>query len=538
MHRRAFAVAVSCAAIMLASAAAVRADVRLPTVFGDGMVLQRDVPIPVWGWADPGEEVVVVLSAEANGAAGKSGRSEGPVTLPLGTSGSGPGDSITAPVVTDAEGRWRVELRPVPATGIPLLLKVSGRNSILVKNVLVGDVWFCSGQSNMYWPVRNSANAKEEMAAADWPQIRLFEVAKDAAARPREDVYGSWRVCSPQTVGGFSAAAYYFARRLHQELNVPIGLIHASWAASSAHPWTSAEGLAADPKVKAFAESLMKQTGPSLEKFAQEFEPQWAEWAKAAAQARADGKQPPARPEVSFKHDVRHVPSALFNGMVAPLARMPVKGVIWYQGENDAHRGMFYQSIFESLIRDWRTQWKQEEMPFLFVQLASHMARQPQPSESKWAELRAAQAAATRLPHTAMACAIDIGEADNIHPSNKQDVGLRLALGALHVAYGKDLVYSGPVLKSWKADGGTAVLRFDHVGGGLEVRGERLTGFAVAGPDKKFVWAEATVKGGTVIVTSDSVSDVRAVRYAWADNPECNLYNKERLPAVPFRTDE
>ncbi|MBN2584699.1 MAG: sialate O-acetylesterase [Planctomycetes bacterium] len=486
---------------------ACRADVRLPTVFADDMVLQRDMPIHVWGWADPGEAVTV-------GLAGK-----------------------TAEAKADQHGAWDVTL-PAAKAGGPVEITIKGRNSLKLKNILVGDVWFCSGQSNMYWPVKNSANAQEEIAKADWPQIRLFEVAKDAAVKPRQDVYGLWRVCSPSTVGSFSAAAYYFARHLHKELKVPIGLIHSSWAASSAHPWTSAEGLAADPKVKTFAENVMKSTATSLEKFAQEFDSKWAEWDKAAAEARSQGKQPPARPEVSFKNEVRAVPSALYNGMVAPLTQMPIKGVIWYQGENDAHRGMFYQAIFESLIRDWRKQWKQEKMPFLFVQLANYQARQAEPSESKWAELRAAQAAATRLPATGMACIIDIGEAENIHPSNKQDVGLRLALAALRVAYDKDVVYSGPVLHQWQAKGNSAAMRFDHIGGGLMVRGEKLKGFAVAGPDKKFFWAEATVKRDQVIVTSDKVSDIKAVRYAWADNPECNLYNKEGLPAVPFKTDD
>ena len=505
---QAVAIAACVGAVLMSVAPVSQADVRLPAIFGDHMVLQRDMPIRVWGWADPAEKVTV-----------KIGHLEGSVTA-------------------DARGKWRVELDPLK-TVEPLEVTVRGKNTVILKDVLAGDVWFCSGQSNMYWPVKNSADAPKEIAAAKWPQIRSFEVAKDAGDKPRDDVYGQWQVCSPATAGNFSAAAYYFARHLHTELKVPIGLIHSSWAASSAHPWTSHEGLAADAKVKAFADSVMKQTGENLRKFREEFEPQWAEWQKAAAAARAEGKQLPRRPEVSFRNEVRHVPSALYNGMVAPVTPLNLKGVIWYQGENDAHRGMFYQTIFEALIRDWRRQWRQEKLPFLFVQLANYQARRDEPTDSKWAELRAAQSAALRLPATGMACIIDIGEADNIHPRNKQDVGLRLALAGLHAAYGRQLVYSGPVLKGMKTSGNKAAVTFNHVGGGLIVKGgDELKGFAVAGPDRKFVGASARITGDKVIVSSDEVGKIAAVRYAWADNPECNLYNSEGLPAVPFRTDD
>jgi len=495
-------------AVLMSVAPASQADVRLPGVFGDHMVLQRGMPIRVWGWADPAEKVTVTI-----------GRLKGSVTA-------------------DARGKWRAELDPLKTVG-SLKMTVRGKNTVILKDVLAGDVWFCSGQSNMYWPVKSSADARKEIGAAKWPQIRSFEVSKDAGDKPRDDVYGRWRVCSPATVGNFSAVAYYFARHLHRELKVPIGLIHSSWAASSAHPWTSREGLAADPKLKTFVNYAMKQTGEDLRKFRKEFESQWAEWRKAAAAARAEGKQPPRRPQVSFRNPVRHVPSALYNGMVAPVTPMNIKGVIWYQGENDAHRGMFYQTIFEALIRDWRRQWRQDKLPFLFVQLANYKKRLAEPAESKWAELRAAQAAALRLPATGMACIIDIGEAENIHPKNKQDVGRRLALAGLHVAYGRELVYSGPVLKGMKTDGNKAALAFNHIGGGLVVKGgDKLKGFAVAGSDRKFVWASARITGHKVVVSSEEVGKIIAVRYAWADNPECNLYNTEGLPAVPFRTDD
>lgn len=502
-------------AALLCIVSPVAADVRLPRVFSDHMVLQRDMPIIVWGWADPGEKVTVTLHKTIGGRISNS----------------------QAEARANNDGRWSVQL-PAQAVGLPVTLDVRGKNVIEVQHVLIGDVWFCSGQSNMYWPVKNSANPKEEIAAANYSKIRSFDVWKDASDKPRDDVYGQWRVCSPKTAGNFSAAAYYFARHLHKELKVPIGIVHASWAATSAHPWISNAALDGDPKLKNFAASMMKRTGENLVKFKAEFDPKWAAWTKAVAAAKAEGKTPPRRPEVSFRNKVRNVPSALYNGMVAPLARMNLKGIIWYQGENDAHRGMFYQTIFEGLIRDWRRQWRQDELPFLFVQLANYKERKAEPGDSQWAMVRAAQAAALRLPKTGMACAIDIGETENVHPKNKQDVGRRLALAALKMAYGRDVVFSGPTLKNMTANGRRAVLTFTHVGGGLKVRGDGpLKGFAVAGKDRKFVWSEARIEGKTVVVTSDTVDKIAAVRYGWSDNPECNLCNVDGLPAVPFRTD-
>lgn len=501
--------------VLLSLCGATQADVRLPAIFGDHMVLQRDVPIVVWGWADPGENVTVALLRAVESKI----------------------SSNHAETRAGSDGRWSVQL-PAQAIGLPVTLDVRGKNIIEVRHVLIGDVWFASGQSNMYWPVKSSADAEKEIAAANYPQIRSFDVWKDAAAEPRDDAYGRWAVCSPQTAGNFSAAAYYFARHLSKELKVPIGIVHASWAASSAHPWMSREGLAADPQVKTFADGITKQTAASLEKFRAEFEPQWVQWRKAAAEAAAAGKEPPRRPEVSFRDEVRHVPSALYNGMVAPLVPMRIKGVIWYQGENDVRRGMFYQKIFEALIRDWRSKWNQPEMPFLFVQLAAYQDPQAPAGSAKWAELRAAQAAALRVPRTAMACTIDIGDAANIHPGNKQDVGLRLALAAMKIAYGKnDVIASGPVLKKMTVDGNRATLTFDELGGGLTVKGDTIKGFAVAGEDRQFLPAEARIDGDTVVVAGGQVKAVVAVRYGWADNPECNLFNKAGLPAVPFRTD-
>ena len=334
--------------------------------------------------------------------------------------------------------------------------------------------------------------------------------------------------------------AYYFARHVHKELGVPIGIVHSSWAASSAHPWASREGLAADPEVKKFAESVMERTADSLRTFREAWEPKWAEWEKAAAAARAEGKPEPRRPAVTFRDNVRHVPSALYNGMIAPLVPYGLRGMLWYQGESNAGSAATYAPRFQAMIGDWRKRWGEGDVPFLFVQLANFRAPQSAPSQDAdtWPWLREAQAAALRLPATGMAVTIDIGDASNIHPTNKLDVGRRLALAAMKTTYGKDVVACGPLYESMAVEDGRIRLRFTHTGGGLAARGGGpLKGFAVAGADHKFVWADAAIDGDSVVVRSAEVAEPVAVRYAWADNPVCNLVNAEGLPAAPFRTD-
>lgn len=513
-------VAATAAIAFCAVAAPTAADVSLPAVFGDHMVLQRGEPIVVWGWADPGEEVVVTLAGSAD--LGRVPR---------------------AKAVADGKGKWRARLRAVAApkgmTGLEL--RVEGRNTITLTDVALGEVWLCSGQSNMTWPVSKSANAAEEMAAANHPQIRMFTVSMSAAREPQDDLCGRWTPASPEAMNGwgYSAVAYYFGRELKRELDVPIGLLHASWPASSVFPWTSAEGLAASPEVAAFRDRAATQSADKLDAYEQEFGPRWKQWFAEARAARAAGKPAPACPNVSFKNAVRRAPSAIYNAMIAPLTDYPVRGVIWYQGENDVHHGMFYSKLFAAHIADWRRQWGRPELPFLFVQLAGYNDRGNDANvASQVAELREAQAATLSVPHTAMAVAIDLGEPKNIHPANKQDVGRRLALGALALAYDKDVVYRGPTLKSARFDGPRAVLTFDHVGGGLQVRGDALKGFAVAGPDGVYQWAKAKVTGkDTVVVQAEGVARAKAVRYGWANYIECNLYGGTGLPAVPMRTD-
>jgi sialate O-acetylesterase len=416
-------------------------------------------------------------------------------------------------------------------------MTLTGKNSITIKNILVGEVWVGSGQSNMQMSVQSSNNAEQEIAEANYPKIRLFYVKREVADKPQSDCEGSWVECSPETVPGFSAVAYFFGRYLYKELDVPVGMIHTSWGGTPAEAWTRREVLEKMP----VCAPILKRYADAVARYPQameEHKQKLAEWKEAAAKAKAEGKNPPRRPREPFGPGNPYAPVGLYNAMIAPLIPYRIAGAIWYQGESNAGRAYQYRTLFPAMIKNWRDDWGLGEFPFLFVQLANFMKTKPEPGDSAWAELREAQLMTLSLPNTGMAVIIDIGEADNIHPKNKQDVGKRLALWALANTYGKELVYSGPIYKSMKVDGSSIVLSFDHVGGGLVAKGEELKGFAIAGADKKFVWADAKIDGDTVVVSSDKVSEPAAVRYAWADNPVCNLYNKAELPASPFRTDD
>ncbi len=496
-------------ALLLASAGAAVADVRLPAVISDNMVLQRGAKVSIWGWAEPGEQVTVGVSWH---------------TMQWG---------LTA----DQQGKWRFEMTP-PKAGGPYEMTIRGKNTITIKNILVGEVWVGSGQSNMQMAVRHSANAEQEIAAANYPNIRLFSVQRTVADQPQSDCVGNWQSCSPETVGDFSAVAYFFGRELHKELNVPVGLIHTSWGGTPAEAWTSRAVLDAEPDVK----PILQRYDDAVAKYPQakkEHEEKVAEWEKAVQEAKAEGKNPPPRPGAPFGPDHPHAPAGLYNAMIAPLIPYGIAGAIWYQGESNAGRAYQYRKLFPAMITNWRHDWGRGDFPFLFVQLANFMATKPEPGDSEWAELREAQLLTLALPNTGMAVIIDIGEANDIHPKNKQDVGKRLAFWALAKTYGSKLVYSGPLYKSMQVEGNRVTLHFDHVGGGLVAGGgEPLKGFAIAGADRKFVWADAKIDGDTVVVSSDQVAEPAAVRYAWADNPVCNLFNKDKLPASPFRTDD
>jgi sialate O-acetylesterase len=479
-----------------------QADVRLPALLSDHMVLQQDLPVRVWGRAEPGETVTIAFQSQKT--------------------------STTA----DAEGKWALYLMPLQPGG-PFQMTVSGRNTLLINDVLIGEVWVGSGQSNMVWPVSRSNNSEQEIAQADFPKIRLFQVKLKVADQPADDVEGAWQLCGPGTVPNFSAVGYFFAREIHQRRRVPVGMIQSAWGGTPAQSWTSRPALEADPALK-YVLDEWQQVLADYPAAQQRFEKQFQEWKQAAAAAKAEGKTPSAQPRLPVGPGHQNTPAGLYNAMIAPLTRFAIRGVIWYQGESNANKlhALPYRRLFRAMIEDWRRAWSQGSFPFLFVQLANFQ------SNGLWPELRESQLLTLALRDTAMAVTIDIGESKDIHPKNKQDVGRRLALAARAIAYGENLVHSGPVFRQLTKEGSRLRLWFDHVGSGLEVRGGgALTGFTIAAKDGNFLPATATLDGNSLLVSNPEIKDPVAVRYAWADDPLCNLINKDGLPASPFRTD-
>lgn len=633
----------------LVAFAPAEAGVRLSPIFGDHMVLQREAAVPVWGQAEPGEDVTVAFAGQ------------------------------TRSVRTGPDGRWRVNLDPMPAGG-PHELEVRGANRILLKDVRVGEVWVCSGQSNMQWPVKLSADPEREIEQSADPELRFFITGIASPVEPAETLTGVWKICGPDSVGGFSAVAYSFGRILRRELGVPVGLIQSAVGGTPAESWTRLEDLASDPELRKHVERRAKALGDleararyEEQKRAYEatggFDPASARddtgwespdcddagwgtlpqplaweysgieelkldgtlWCRRSVEIPADweGKDlvlrtcpideedrayfngdpvgglnawtdrraypvpgrlvragravlafrvtdragiggiigdpvdfrleraddptrflplaGPWRYRVSGRFLPRPVeplgpghvllPGGLYNGMIAPLIAFRIRGAIWYQGESNARAALEYRRLFPALIRGWREAWGQGDFPFYWVQLAGYVGDRP--DSTTWAELRDAQTRTLSLPATGQALAIDIGEARDIHPKNKKEVGRRLALIALDRTYGRPVVHSGPVFREVRYEEGRARVSFDHADGGLVARGGALRQFALAGPDRVFVPAEAVVSGDKVIVSAPGVSEPVAVRYAWSDFPEgCNLYNGEGLPACPFRTDE
>jgi sialate O-acetylesterase len=623
------------------------AEVRLPKLISDGMILQRDIPLKIWGWASPDEIIVLNFNHSDYRAS------------------------------ADTNGSWLIELPPQNAGG-PYSMTIKANNTITVQDILVGDVWICSGQSNMELPIRRVAPIYgQEIAAADYPAIRHFEVPKTFNFNePQTDIAsGSWVAATPATVLDFSAAAYFFAKELYDRYQIPIGLINTALGGSPAESWISEDSLKPYPD---YYEEAQRFKNPDLIRriesgdrlriagwyeesyrkdkgYADASKPWYAEnirtsdwltmnvpgywnlennqplngvmWFRKEFDLPASltGRQaklilgcivdadsvyvngkfvgttgyqyPPRRydvPEGILKEGkntlvvriisssgrggfvenkfygldfgnqtldlqgewryklgvkmeplagetfIRWKPVGLYNAMLAPLLNYPVKGVIWYQGEANTGKALEYRNLFATLINDWRNKWKQGDFPFLYVQLANFMKSYEQPTESNWAMLRESQLKTLALPNTGMAVTIDIGEWNDIHPLNKKDVGKRLALAAQKWAYGDDKIeYSGPVYKSMRIEGNKIILSFSHTGSGLMMKGDKLNAFAIAGEDKQFVWANAEIKENEIIVWNDKITHPVAVRYAWADNPEnANLYNQEKLPASPFRTDE
>lgn len=481
-------------ALALASVSSVPADVVISKLFGDHMVLQQNQPIRIWGQAEPGEQVTAEL-------AGKS-----------------------ASVKTGADRRWRIDLPPMKADSKAQTLTVKGNNTITLNDVLLGEVWICSGQSNMEWPFnKNVLNSKEEIAAANHPEIRLFNVPGHVSVpEPLDDPRGQWQICSPETIPGFSAVGYFFGRELLQQLKVPVGLVGTNWGGTRIEPWTPAVGFRAVPQLKDIVEKIDA--------------PKPVETAPAGKR----GKGKPGGGD----------PTEIYNGMVHALTPLSARGVIWYQGESNAGDGLRYEYLKEALVKGWRTVFENDNLSFYWVQLANFQKPDANPAGGGWGPVREGQRRALRLPHTGMAVTIDIGDAKNIHPANKQDVGKRLSLWALAKDYGKELVYSGPLYKTMKKEGGKIRIQFDHVGSGLIVAQKQGLDPAKETPDAELrhfsiqdaagQWhpAKATIDGDSLLVWNDEVKDPAHVRFGYQSNPiGINIYNKEGLPASPFTTD-
>jgi sialate O-acetylesterase len=479
-------------AVALLATLSLWASARLPRIFADNMVLQRDKPIAVWGWADAGEEISVFF------------------------------DNQVKKVTADQQGHWQTSLDPHPAGG-PYQLVVKGKDlnrNVSISNVLVGEVWICSGQSNMEMPLAGWKvnNYKQEIASADYSQIRFFMVGRAISTVPSDTLPAGehWKICNKDNAGPFSAVAYFFARDLYRQLHVPIGLIGSFWGGSMIETWTSRDAFEKSGEFKDMIGGL--PSGPDFTALLEK-----------SRKAPTDQISP------------NSAPTLLFNTMINPLIPYTIRGVIWYQGESNAGRAYQYRKAFPLMITDWRTRWGLGDFPFYFVQLSSFGANNEEGKGSSWAELREAQAMTLSLPNTGMAVTTDIGNAKDIHPVDKEDVGQRLAAIALNNLYGQKREYSGPVYQSMQKEGNKIILTFTHIGGGLTVhnQGDSLKGFTIAGDDHQFHYAQAKIEGNKVIVWLDGVTAPVALRYNWSDDAGSgNLFNKDGFPAPPFRTDQ
>ena len=501
-----------------------QADVRLPKIFTDNMMIQRDQPVSVWGWAVPGEVVKVKITDKE------------------------------AVSTADADGRWAVKMAALP-TGTNLVLTVTGKNTIMLKNVIVGDVWICSGQSNMEMGLGSCLHAAEDVKTAEFPQIRRIKFNHTQSMTPGDDspAATAWQVCTPQTAGSFTAVGFYFAREINQKTGVPIGILDDNWGGTAIEPWTAPAGMESVSELgKAVTERqhVIAAYTNQLSKTLEEME-RWIATSRTALSTGAVLTPAPAMPS----HPGSSGWCSMYNAMINPLIHFPVKGALWYQGESNGGEGESYYDKMRALIGGWRKQWNQNDLPFYFVQLASYQSANDNPAGGDgWARIRCAQTKALTIPHTGMAVIIDtvpLAEAGNIHPVNKYDVGLRLSRWALVNEYGHKMEVSGPLFREMKSDGEKIHLNFDHVGAGLmagkktgrdpvvEDKDGKLRRFAIAGADMKWFWADAVIDGATVVVSSPDVKEPVAVRYAFSQNPDgANLYNKDGLPASPFRTDD
>jgi sialate O-acetylesterase len=499
------------AAVLALSAGVARANVKLPDVLGDSMVLQQGHTVPVWGTADPGEEVTVRFASQ------------------------------TKKTKADADGKWRVNLDALRASSTPAVLTVTGKNTIELKDVLVGEVWLVAGQSNMQRLLSETANGAAATAAADHPLLRLFNVSRAVAFKHQPPPLGRWRACTPESVKEFSAAGYYFGVELQKELGVPVGLINSSYGGSQAEAWTPTEYLLASPELRPTVErtKIWDEERPRVKV---EYEEQIKRWRAEADKAKAAGARPSPSPAVPDALREYRVASSIYNGMIEPLIPFFIRGAFWYQGESNEERAEQYGILLPVMIKAWRERWGEGDFPFGIIQLPNYRDPKAEPADEAWSHVREAQrrtALATR--NAGLIVTIDIGEAHDIHPKNKLDVGRRMARWALAEVYGRKMTPTGPVLRGAKAEGSKMVLTFDDVGAGLKIRdGDRLEEFAVAGVDRKWHWAEAKITGkNKVEVWSADVPRPVAARYAFNNNPRHpNLTNDTGLPAAPFRTDD
>ena len=497
--------------LLLALSTSAMAAVKPNPLFSDGAVLQQETPIPVWGTAKEGEKVTVKFD----------------------------GQEVSA---TAKDGKWMVKL-PAHQAGGPFTMTISGENTITITNVLVGEVWVCTGQSNMTFPLgvsfplRGAANAAAEIPTANYPGLRMFTVPTKCAASPQEAVTakwgaGKWVVCTPATAPSFSAVGYFFGRDLLKARSVPVGMIHSSVGGTFAQSWTSLAGLGKSPEIKVYTDRLTNAVATyveALDEYRGVLEKFHQKYGSQAAAIPSWEDLPPTGPVSPFGEN-GGTATVLYNGMIAPLIPYAIRGVICYQGEANCGEAALYRTLFSCLIADWREKWGRGDFPFLFTQIAPHVGMFPEIREAQFLTL-------AKVTNTAMVVTTDVGEANDIHPQQKEPIGARLALAARALAYGEKIEYSGPLYQGVKIDGTRAIINFTHIGSGLMAKGGELRGFTIAAADKKFLPAKAEIAGDTVVVSSTNIPAPVAVRYGWMNAPDVNLCNKEGLPASPFRTD-
>lgn len=481
------------------------AQVKLPALVGDNMVLQQNTKVNLWGWASPNEKINIQLGWQ---------------NTPL---------AITA----NPDGTWKTAVNTPQASEKPYDITIQSSNKITLHNVLIGEVWICSGQSNMYFPVGKEEgtwktgvkNYEEEIANATYPNIRIFTVLTKASPKPLDDVTGSWAACSPNNVKTFSAVAYFFGRNLYQKLNIPIGLISSSWGGTKAEAWTSQNVLEENPDFL----SILENDAKNEKLFQEKLESYYQNLKKERIANNNDLSKTELKKPKKEENKTSYV---LYNAMLHPLINFTIKGAIWYQGESNAEQAYLYRSLFPAMVKNWRSDWNQGDFPFYYVQIAPHKGQNPDIREAQLLSLK-------NIPNSGMVVTTDIGNATNIHPIDKQTVGFRLALIARAKTYNEtNLVYSGPIYNHMKIKKERVQLFFDYADSGLVKNGDVLKEFEIAGEDQQFYPAEAKIDGKTVVLSAPKVKKPVAVRFAWKAVPEPNLFNKENLPASPFQTDD